>query len=93
MLNFTLPSVHPRKIQAIYIFAKFYHAYGSLNFFLTQDHIVPESPPRVFIQSQPNLIRTLVTMGEYKLLLFMGIGKFKNFLAFGILTWGSMRKS
>ena len=37
--------------------------------------------PTVFIRCQPNFMRTLVTMGEYGLLLFLAIGQVLNFVA------------
>ncbi len=40
------------------------------------------TPPTVFISCQPNFMRTLATMVEYRLLLFLAIGQsFKHFVA------------
>ncbi len=60
-----------------------------MKFLLTQDHMgleIQNATPTVFIRCQPNFMRTLATMVEYRLLLFLAIGQvlkilwhFKNF--------------
>ena len=51
------------------------------------------TPPRVFILCQTNFLRTLATMVEYRLLLFLAIGQFLKQDVAEILTWESMGKS
>ncbi len=49
------------------------------------------TPARVFIWYQPNLMRTLATMGKYIMLLFLGTSEvLKNLWHIDILTWQSM---
>ncbi len=47
--------------------------------------------PTVFIRFQPNFMRTLATMGEYRMLLVLAISQvLQNLWHFEIFTWESM---
>ncbi len=49
------------------------------------------TPPTVFIQCQANFMMTLVTVVEYRLLLFLAIGRV--LWHFEILTWEANGKT
>ncbi len=65
--------------------------------FLTQDHMCQDIskryPPKVFIRSQPNVMRILATMLKYRPLFFLAFGHVLKILwQFEMLTWKSMGK-
>ncbi len=70
------------RIQAINFVAmireKKFKNYGILKFLFTQDYLgwkFHNASPTIFIQCQSNFMGTLAIMGEYRLLLFVAIGK------------------